>query len=49
MRPGVVCLAWDSPSLYIISMAVTPGYKPPFSSQIGTMKQWGPEGGNGDP
>ena len=35
----------DSPSLYIISIAVTPGYKLPFSSRIGTIKQWGPEEG----
>lgn len=35
----------DSPSLYIISIAVTPGYKLPFSSRMGTMKQWGPEDG----
>jgi hypothetical protein len=31
--------------LYIISIAVTPGYKLPFSSQTGTMKQWGPKVG----
>ena len=35
----------DSPSLYIISIAVTPGYMLPFSSQTGTMKQWGPKEG----
>lgn len=33
----------DEPSLYIISIAVTPGCKLPFSSRTGTMKQWGPE------
>lgn len=35
----------DSPSLYIISIAVAPGYMLPFSSQTGTMKQWGPKAG----
>lgn len=35
----------DSPSLCIISTAVTPGYKFPCSSLIGTMKQWGPKEG----
>lgn len=33
----------DSPSLCIMSIAVTPGYKFPFSSLIGTIKQWGPK------
>lgn len=37
----------DSPSLYSISIAVTPGYKFPSSSRIGTMKQWGPSENNG--
>ena len=32
-----------SPSLYIISTAVTPGYELPFSSRTGTMQQGGPK------
>ena len=35
----------NSPSLCIISTTVTPGYKLPFSSRTGTMKQWGPKDG----
>lgn len=35
----------DSPSWCIMSIAVTHGYKFPFSSLIGTIKQWGPKEG----
>lgn len=43
MRPGQS--PEDSPSLYVTSTTVTPGYKLPFSLQTRAMKQWGPKGG----